>query len=42
MPKDERLKNFTKKKELMQKLIQMFNLDVKQIKITEGEKIKPK
>lgn len=35
MPKDERLKNFTKKKELMERLIKLFDLDPKQIKITK-------
>jgi hypothetical protein len=35
MPKDERLKNFTVKRDLMELLIKMFNLDISQIKIKE-------
>lgn len=35
MPKDERLKNFTAKRDLIDKLIKLFDLDAKQIKVTE-------
>jgi hypothetical protein len=40
MPKDERLKNFTVKRDLMELLIKMFNLDISQIKIKEIPKDK--
>lgn len=42
MPKDERLKNFTAKRDIIDKLIKMFNLDAKQIKVTELPKNKSK
>lgn len=40
MAKDERLKNFTAKREIMEKLIKMFNLDVKEIIVKEIPKEK--
>ena len=42
MAKDERLKNFTAKRDIIDKLIKMFNLDTKQIKVTELPKNKLK
>lgn len=42
MAKDERLKNFTAKRDIIDKLIKIFDLDIKQIKVIELPKNKSK